>query len=68
MRQLVAEWGVFHAVFEQKRAGAGAEPVETGGDGDGAGVAVVTEAGPDFFHAVANVEGVGEAVAGDGSQ
>src|SRR5690348_2634896 len=56
---------IFHAVLEQKCAGARAEPVEAGGDGDGAGVAVVTEAGPDFFHAVADVEGVGEAVAGE---
>src|SRR5258706_3889028 len=61
--QLVAEGGVFDAVLEEEGPGVGAKPVQAGGDGDGAGVAVVAEAGPDFLHAVADVERVREAVA-----
>jgi len=39
--------------------------VEAGGDGDGAGIAVVAEAGSISFDAVSDVEGFREAVAGE---
>ena len=54
---------VFDAVLEQKRVAAGAQPVQAGGHGDGAGVAVVAQPRADLLHALLDVVGVGEAVA-----
>ena len=63
-RHLVPQGGIFDAILEDECIAAREKPVQARGDGERACVTVIAEASADFFDALADVSGIGEAVAG----
>ena len=61
--ELVPQRRILDTVFEQKRIAAGAEPVQAGGRGHGACVAMVAESGADFLDALFDVVRIGKPIA-----